>query len=175
MQYTIVPNFKRLGPKVGKAMPIVKKQLASMDGNKLLTQLQTDGHVALNLDDQTLQLDNDDIEVRLQAKEGWAAAQGLRCVVVLNTEVTDELRLEGIANDLIRAIQTQRKAMECEYTDRIEVGLISEDPDMVQALQSHQSSIAAETLSDSVIAGELSGGVESEIDGGTLYVRRSTS
>ena len=75
-------------------------------------------------------LDSDDIEVRLQAREGWAAAQGPSCVVVLNTEVTDELRREGIAKDLIRTIQNQRKEIGCEYTDRIEVGIVTDDDEV---------------------------------------------
>ncbi|MEM1224417.1 MAG: isoleucine--tRNA ligase [Planctomycetota bacterium] len=171
VQYSVVPNFKRLGPKVGRAMPAVKKQLAAADGNQLLSDLQRDGHVTLTVDEQTLELDNEDIEVRLKAKEGWAAAQGLHSVVVLNTEVTEELRLEGLANDLIRAIQTQRKEMKLDYTDRIEVGVVCDDADVATAIKHHDDSIAAETLADRVLAEVLEDAAESEIEGGRLYVR----
>ncbi len=122
-----MPNFKRLGPKVGKQVPAVKKALQEADGNAMLQSLQADGFVDIDLPDGPLRLDSDDIEVRLEAREGWAAAQGPSCVVVLNTEVTDELRREGIAKDLIRTIQNQRKEIGCEYTDRIEVGAQSDD------------------------------------------------
>lgn len=96
-----MPNFKRLGPKVGKQVPAVKKALQDADGNALLNALQAEGVVSIELPDGKLELDTDDIEVRLQAREGWAAAQGPNCVVVLNTEVTDELRREGVAKDVI--------------------------------------------------------------------------
>jgi len=67
-------------------------------------------------------LDRAGIEpVRLQAKEGWAAAQGHAVVVVLSTELTDELILEGLARELVRTIQDRRKEMGCQFTDRITV------------------------------------------------------
>ena len=130
----MVPNFKLLGPKVGKQVPAVKKALQEADGNSLLQSLQNDGVVTLELPDGQLQLTGEEIEVRLQAKEGWAAAQGKSCVVVLNTEVTDDLRREGIAKDLIRTIQNQRKAIECEYTDRIRVAVVTDSEEAAAAI-----------------------------------------
>ena len=100
VQYTVVPNFKRLGPKVGRQVPAVKKALQKADGNALLHSLGSDGFVTIDLPDGPLKLDSEDIEVRLQAREGWAAAQGPNCVVVLNTEVTDALRREGVSATL---------------------------------------------------------------------------
>ena len=80
-----MPNFKRLGPKVGKQIPAVKKALQDADGNALLNALQEAGTVTIELPDGPLSLDSEDIEVRLKARDGWAAAQGPSCVVVLNT------------------------------------------------------------------------------------------
>ncbi len=151
VQYTVVPNFKLLGPKVGKRVPAVKKALQEADGNELLQALQSDGVVTLALADGPLMLTSEEIEVRLQAREGWAAAQGTSCVVVLNTEVTDELRREGIAKDLIRTIQSQRKEIACEYTDRIEVGIVSDDPEVVSTLDAHREMICGETLAERLV------------------------
>src|SRR5688500_9654069 len=79
--YSVVPNFKRLGPRLGKNMPAAKKRLSEVDAGKLLADLKSAGKVELKLPDGTsIELDNEDIEVRLQAKEGWAAAQGKGCV-----------------------------------------------------------------------------------------------
>ncbi len=116
-------------------------------------RMQADGFVTIDLPDGPLRLDSDDIEVRLQAREGWAAAQGPSCVVVLNTEVTDELRREGIAKDLIRTIQNQRKEIGCEYTDRIEVGVESDDDNAVTAINEHRAMICSETLAVSLELG----------------------
>jgi isoleucyl-tRNA synthetase len=171
VQYTVVPNFKRLGPKVGKQVPAVKAALAKADGNSLLSSLQTDGQVTIELPDGPLTLDSQDIEVRLQAREGWAAAQGSSCVVVLNTEVTDDLRREGISNDVIRVIQNQRKSIDCEYSDRIEVGLVTEDDDVKASIDAHGDSISKETLTVQLQLSPIPGVDPVETEFGKVYVR----
>jgi isoleucyl-tRNA synthetase len=172
VQYTVVPNFKRLGPKVGKQIPAVKKALQEADGNALLHALENDGFVSIDLPDGPLKLDSEDIEVRLQAREGWAAAQGPNCVVVLNTEVTDELRREGIANDLIRAVQNQRKAIGCEYTDRIEIGVVTKDDNAVKAIDEHRDVLCTETLADSLVLDAIDGVEPIDSEHGQVFVRK---
>lgn len=173
VQYTVVPNFKRLGPKVGKQVPAVKKALQDADGNSLLHALEQEGFVTIELPDGPLKLDNEDIEVRLQAREGWSAAQGPSCVVVLNTEVTDELRREGIVNDLIRTVQNQRKAIGCEYTDRIEISVATKDDNVVQALNEHREKLATETLANNVGEQPLGGAEPIDSEYGQVFVRKA--
>ncbi|WP_442510937.1 isoleucine--tRNA ligase [Novipirellula sp. SH528] len=174
VQYSVVPNFKRLGPRVGKNMPAVKKALAAADGNTLLTALGRDGFVEIELPGgESLKLDNEDIEVRLKAKEGWAASQGAGSVVVLNTEVTDELRREGIAKDLIRTIQSKRKEMDCGYTDRITVGIISEDIEVATALKEHGDTICSETLASELRSDAIAGTEPSETEFGKIFVQKN--
>jgi isoleucyl-tRNA synthetase len=173
VRYTVVPNFKRLGPKVGKQMPAVKQALQQADGNTLLQALQRDGRVTLDLPGGPLTLDGEDIEVRLQAREGWAAAQGSGCVVVLNTEVTEELRREGIAKDLIRTIQNQRKVIGCQYTDRIEVGVTGSDRDVLAAIEAHQQLICGETLAERLMLEPLPGSDSVESELGQVFVRKA--
>lgn len=174
VQYTVVPNFKRLGPKVGKQVPQVKKALAGADGNELLNQLQDQGHVVLELGEGSVPLDGDDIEVRLKAKDGWAAAQGQGCVVVLNTEVTDELQREGISKDIIRIVQNQRKAIDCGYTDRIAIFVEPAGDEVKQAIEEHRGTICEETLAESL---ELSAGDDSgtKSEHGTVWVSKVSS
>ena len=172
VQYTVVPNFKRLGPKVGKQVPAVKKALGEADGNALLAQLQSDRVVKLELGEQTIELDGDDIEVRLKAKDGWTAAQGLGCVVVLNTEVTPELQREGIAKDLIRVIQSQRKEIGCQYTDRILVVVEPANEEVQQAIDEHREMICEETLADSLEIGSLENVGPADSEHGKVYVQR---
>ena len=157
IDYQIQPNFKRLGPRVGKLMPAVKKALGEADGAKLKSDLTSQGKVVMDVSGETLEFDVEDLEVRLQAKEGWAAAQGKQCVVVLSTEVTDELRREGLARDLVRMIQDRRKALECQYSDRIEVGLVTELADLKLAIEEHYEYICAETLADRLVFESLDG------------------
>lgn len=173
VQYTVCPNFKRLGPKVGKQVPAVKKALQEADGNALLQSLQSDGFVSIDLPGGTLNLDSEDIEVRLQAREGWAAAQGSSSVVVLNTEVTDELRREGTAKDLIRTIQSQRKEIGCEYTDRIEVGIVTDDEETIAAINEHRKMICSETLAERLELSAIDGVDAVETDSGQVFVRKA--
>jgi isoleucyl-tRNA synthetase len=82
----------------------------------------------------------------MNAKAGWAAAQGKQCVVALNTELTAELIREGIAKDAIRLIQDMRKKRQCNFTDRIEVILQCDDAAIRDAIAENQDFICSETL-----------------------------
>jgi isoleucyl-tRNA synthetase len=148
--YQVQPNFKRLGPRVGKLMPGVKQVLSNTDGAALLRQLNAQGEVRLAVADTTVVLDGEDLQVRLQAKAGWTAAQGPQCVVVLNTELTDELLREGLARDFVRNVQEQRKALNCQYTDRIEIGVVTDSAEMQQAILENREYVAGETLAVSI-------------------------
>ena len=164
VSYQVQPNFKRLGPRVGKLMPKVKKSLGSADGGKLLSELTANGKIVIDIDGTEIPLDEEDVQIGLQAKEGWAAAQGDGCVVVLSTELTPELLREGYARDLVRYIQDERKNRDCEYSDRIDVSLDA-DETIVQAVEENREFIAGETLAESIEFGSASdGAVQFEID-----------
>ena len=170
--YQIQPNFKRLGPRIGKLLPECKKVLGAADGGQLLAQMQAQGTVDLAVGGETIKLDGEDLQVRLQAKPGWAAAQGRGVVVVLSTEITPELIREGYANDLIRAIQDQRKELNLEYTDRILIGIKADDPEVIAAIKEHQQFICGETLCDSLTFESLPGATEakSELGSGAILI-----
>ncbi len=153
--YLVQPNFKRLGPRVGKLMPAVKNALSGADGASILEQLNSTGKVRLTVSGTLVELDGEDIQVRLQAKEGWAAAQGQKCVVVLATDLTPALIREGLARDLVRVIQDRRKELNCEYTDRIEVGVVSDSNELQQAIRENHEYIASETLATQIISEPL--------------------
>ena len=165
ISYQVQPNFKRLGPRVGKLMPAVKKLLETADGGTLLQELKHAGHLTLVIDQQTIMLDQDDVQIRLQAKEGWAAAQGTGCVVVLSTELTDQLICEGLARDIVRLIQDQRKRENCDYTDRIRVRISCDAPELARAVDENRDYIESETLATElhVVSAPLEGGEPFEV------------
>jgi isoleucyl-tRNA synthetase len=144
--YSILPDLKQLGPRLGKRLPGLKKTLAEADGAKLLSDMESQGKITITLQDGPVTLDAEDIQVRLQAKPGWAAAQGKMCVVVLATELTPELIAEGLAKDLVRVIQDRRKEMGLEFTDRIVVGLVTDSDELIEAVKQFRSYIQGETL-----------------------------
>jgi len=144
--YSVLPDLKRLGPRLGKRLPALRKTLAEVDAVRLLGQLDATGTATVELSDGPIVLDSDDIQVRLQAKEGWAAAQGHAVVVVLSTELTEELILEGLARELVRTIQDRRKEMGCQFTDRIAVGLVTDSAELRSAVEQFGDYIRGETL-----------------------------
>lgn len=146
VEYQVQPNFRKLGPRVGPLLPKVKQSLSQASGAQLLAELTSAGKIALQIDAQTIELDGEDIQVRMNAKAGWAASQGKNCVVALNTELTEQLIREGIAKDAIRLIQDMRKKRQCNFTDRIDVTLLSSDSNIVAAIQENHDFICAETL-----------------------------
>lgn len=152
IEYQVVPNFKALGPRVGKLMPRVKAWLEAASGDDLLKEMETAGTIEFEIDGETVSLTSDEVEVRLSAKEGWAAAQGQQCVVVLSTELNEELIAEGKARDLIRYIQDIRKEIGCEFTDRIEVRVGSADTSVAEVVNAFGDVIATEALISSLVA-----------------------
>jgi isoleucyl-tRNA synthetase len=174
--YTVLPDLKRLGPRLGKKLPLVKNALSKADAAKLLAEMESAGKVSLLLDDGTAEsLDRDDLQVRLQAKPGWAAAQGKHCVVVLSTEVSPELVTEGIAREIVHAIQSCRKDRGCEYTDRIEVGIVSDSAEIRRAVEQFGDYIRGETLAVELNLGPITGVDPIEVkiseEVATIYLR----
>jgi len=148
--YTVLPDLKKLGPKLGKRLPGLRKTLAAADGGQLLADMEAHGQLDLELPDGPVTLAPDEIQIRLQAKEGWAAAQGRRCVVVLSTELTPGLIAEGYARDIVRALQSLRKQHDLEYTRRIRVRIVSDADEIRDAAESFKEYICRETLAESL-------------------------
>jgi isoleucyl-tRNA synthetase len=148
--YQVLPNFKLLGKRLGKLLPGVKQALGSADGAKLLAELRAAGTITLTVDGESVELTGEEVEVRLTAKPGWAAASDRGVVVVLATELTPELVREGLARDLVRAIQDRRKELGCEFTDRIEVGVETDSAELRAAVEEFRDFIAGETLAHKV-------------------------
>lgn len=162
IRYHVQPNFKALGPRLGRQMPAVKKALTEADGASLLKELESSHQVSLDIDGQPVVLGPDDVQVRLEAKPGWTAAQGRSCVVVLSTELTEELIREGLARDLVRHIQERRKALDCQYTDRIAVGVVTQADEVAQAVNENRDYIMGETLAEQLTDQPIDGVPSSE-------------
>jgi isoleucyl-tRNA synthetase len=146
LEYAVVPNFRTLGPKVGKHVPQVKEALAIADGGAVKRALDTDGGYDLVLPDRsTLRLDPEDVDVRAASHSELALAQDGGYAVAIDTTVDDELRAEGIARDLIRLLNDQRKADGFEIADRIRVRLGATGR-VEAAAHAHRARIALEVL-----------------------------
>ncbi|MCK6460433.1 MAG: isoleucine--tRNA ligase [Planctomycetes bacterium] len=165
VHFTVAPNFKALGPKLGKAVPHCKKALEQADGAALHAALEEKGGITVELPDGPVTLTRDEVQVRLAAREGYAAASEHGRVVVIDTRVTDELRREGLAREALSRIQGARKEMKLPYEARIEVAYAAEG-DLAQAISEHRAWIMGEALATRLDAGAPAGTVhEADVEG----------
>jgi isoleucyl-tRNA synthetase len=145
VEFELVPNFRVLGPKLGKQVPACKKALAEADGSSLYTDMEERGKIVVELPDGPIELTPEEVEVRLAAREDFAAASGAGQVVVLDTRLDESLRREGLAREVINRIQRARKAMDLAYEARIGVRWTA-DGELAEAIEEHAARIAGETL-----------------------------
>lgn len=175
VQFELLPNFKLLGPKLGKRVKATKVALANADAETLYTQMERDGAVRLQVEGEWLELTSEEVQVRLKAKERYAASAAYGQVLVLDTELTESLRLEGMAREVINRIQRARKSMDLAYEARIFVRYVATG-ELAQAIEDHRNNITSETLSIELgPAGDEPIGErhETEVEGAPLifYVR----
>ena len=145
IRYSVVPNFRALGPRLGPKLPAVKAALVSADGGEVRRSLEETGSYTLTVDGETVTLGADDLEVRAEEHEEFALAQDGPYAVALDLKVDDDLKLEGLARELARAINDQRKAVGLQIADRIKVRLRATGP-VAEAAERHGGWIAGEVL-----------------------------
>ncbi len=145
LDYDVVPNFRALGPRVGPLMPKVKAALGAVDGRTVSEALERDGTYRLEIDGETIDIATDDIEVRAVAHEELVLAEEAGSAVALDITLDDELRLEGLARELVRALNDLRKELDLSLADRIQVTLYADDT-VAEAARVHGDWIAGEIL-----------------------------
>ncbi|HUG81909.1 MAG TPA: isoleucine--tRNA ligase [Bryobacterales bacterium] len=123
VSYSVRPNFRRLGPRLGGKMPLAKKAFQSVDGSLLRSQLLSSGFAEIELDGEVLRLDPEDVEVLVEAAEHFAAAGDQTTVVVVNIDLDDKLREEGLYREILHRVQNLRKELDVEYTQRIRLSV----------------------------------------------------
>lgn len=112
VEFQLLPNFRALGPKMGQKLPELKAALASVDGAAVYEAMGRDGKVVVALPSGSVELGSSEIEVRLRAKQDFAAASEAGRVVVLDTRITPELRRMGLARETVSRIQKVRKQLD---------------------------------------------------------------
>ncbi|WP_437539279.1 class I tRNA ligase family protein [Sorangium sp. So ce726] len=123
VRYVLKPNFRALGPKLGKKVQLAKQVLAKADAAALRAALATEGKIAIALDGEQVELGPEEIDVAVEAGEGFAAAGGRAGVVVLHTALTDALRDEGLGREILSRVQGLRKELDLGFTERIRLAL----------------------------------------------------
>jgi isoleucyl-tRNA synthetase len=162
VSYQVVPNFRALGPKIGKDVPAVKAALAKADGGVLHDELTAHGKVTIALGDRSVELGPEEIEVRLSAKAGYAAASDRGTLVLLDTTITPPLRSKGLAREAVSKIQAARKQLDLAHEARIVIGYDA-DADLAAALAEHDAYVGGEVLATKLTPG-LGEGTKTETD-----------
>ena len=152
VSFRIRPNFRALGPRLGKQVQAVKKALEAADGAAAYAELSKEGRVHLDIEGQRLAFSGEELEVAVEALEGFAAETGQVGVVVLHTTLTDALVDEGIVRELLSRVQAARKDLQLAFTDRIAVRLAGTDR-ALRVAREHEDHIKRECLAVSVELG----------------------
>jgi isoleucyl-tRNA synthetase len=159
----IKPNFKVLGPRFGKDMKAIA-QIVNNFTPEDIRKFEQNGILDVQVNGKTISLELTDVEITSQDIEGWLVANEGALTVALDVTITDNLRKEGIARELINRIQNLRKDSGFEVTDKIDV-LLQKDEQVVSAVEANLTYIKSETLTNELkIIDELEDGIEIAFD-----------
>jgi isoleucyl-tRNA synthetase len=149
VRYSVKPNFKVLGRRLGSQMKAVQAALAAGDAEAQVRVLETEGALTVHVEDQDIRLGPDDVQISVEAQPGFAAAGASVGVVVLDTTLDDELLEEGWFREVLARVQGRRKELDLDFTDRIHLALSGSER-LVGVCRAREATLAAETLATDV-------------------------
>jgi isoleucyl-tRNA synthetase len=159
----IKPNFKALGPRFGKDMGLIAKEIQSFSAAQI-NQLDKEGSISIVISGNSIILSLAEVEISSQDIEGWLVANSNGITVALDITISDELKQEGIARELVNRIQNIRKDSGFEVTDKINVHL-QKNAELESAVNANEAYIKSETLSEVLLFEDsVSNGTEIEFD-----------
>ncbi len=141
-------NFRSLGKSFGKQTPVVAAAIAAADPRALADALREHGRATVTVDGQDVEVDAEQVIVTETPREGWAVATVGGETVALDLTITPELRLAGLARDVVRLVQEARKTAGLDVSDRIRLGW-SASGELADALREHGAAVADEVLATS--------------------------
>jgi isoleucyl-tRNA synthetase len=147
--YKLQPNFKLLGPKLGKQMPAVKEALAEVDAGEVVAKIEAGENVTLNVGGQDIEFEPDELLIQTEPAEGLAVAADKVVTVGIDIVITDDLAAEGMAREVVRRIQNMRKDAGFEISDKITVYYQTEGA-LHRVFRDWDDYIMAETLAVAV-------------------------
>ncbi len=149
VSYAVKPNYRALGPRFGKRMPQVAAAVEALDPVHVAKVMADGGEVGINVDGDEHTIGPDEVTLALQPLDGYEVEAEAGHAVALQLELDDELRREGLAREIVHAVQNARKAAGLDISDRIELRLGGDD-DLLAAARAHEPYIAGEVLATAV-------------------------
>jgi isoleucyl-tRNA synthetase len=150
--YAVRPNFRALGPRFGKDMPQAKAAIESLDPDHARAAIAGEREIGITIDGREHTLHPEDMTLVMQPLEGYQVESESGRAVALALDLDDELIREGLAREVVRAVQNARKDAGLEITDRISLRL-GGDEELVAAARAHEEYVSGETLATSVESG----------------------
>ncbi len=159
----IKPNFKTLGPRFGKDMGLISKEIQQFSPTQI-SDFERDGSIDVAVSGKSITLSLDEVEISSQDIPGWLVANSGNITVALDITLTEELRKEGIARELVNRIQNLRKDSGFEVTDKIKVHL--QNNEILQAsVKENEDYIKSETLTELLtFSAQVDNGTDIEFD-----------
>jgi len=145
----IKPNFKTLGPKFGKEMKFIANCIRNFTKEDIL-KIESEGKMSIELDGKMINLELSDVEISSKDIEGWLVANEGSITVALDVTISEELRKEGIARELINRIQNARKDSGLDVTDRIKLTILKSE-DLEESINKNKEYIKSETLTNELV------------------------
>jgi isoleucyl-tRNA synthetase len=159
----IKPNFKALGPRFGKDMGLISKEIQNFSPEQI-NKLDKEGSLSIVIAGKDVTLSLEDVEITSQDIEGWLVANSNGITVALDITISEELKKEGIARELVNRIQNIRKDSGFEVTDKIRVYL-QNNAVLEAAVNENDGYIKSETLTEELVfEGHIENGTEIEFD-----------
>ena len=159
----IKPNFKALGPKFGKDINLVSKEIQAFSQDQI-NEIDTKGEISIVISGKSIILTSQEVEITSQDIPGWLVASANGITVALDITISDALKKEGISRELVNRIQNIRKDSGFEVTDKIKVTL-ERFGNLEDAILSNQEYIKSETLTEELnFSDNLENGIEIEFD-----------
>jgi isoleucyl-tRNA synthetase len=149
VRYAVKPNYRALGPRFGKAMPQVAAAVEALDPAHVAEAIRGERRIGVNVEGTEHTLEPDDLTLVMQPLEGYEVEAESGRAVALALELDDDLVREGLAREIVHAVQNARKQAGLDVSDRISLTL-GGDESLVAAARSHEQYIAGETLATSV-------------------------
>ena len=159
----IKPNFKTLGPKFGREMKSIANAIRNFSKEEI-SKIELDGKIPIELDGKMINLELSDAEISSKDIEGWLVANEGSITVALDVTISEDLRKEGVARELINRIQNARKDRGLEVTDRIKLTILKFG-DLQESIDNNKEYIMSETLTEELVfVDQLIDGLDIEFD-----------
>ncbi len=170
INYKLKPQLKTLGPKYGAKLGKIKAFLETCDATELVMTVKKGEIYKAEFQGDTFEFSIDDVQIFTESAEGFVASSDNGITVVLDTNITEELKKEGVVRELISKIQSMRKEAGFEVTDRINVSYVSTDADIACAFN-ESAELKSIVLAESIVNGEIDGFTkELDVNGKTCTV-----